>query len=156
MSSDHQSIRVALVTGSAQGIGRAIAIRLAADGLDVAIDDLPSKSELLQEVVREIEKLGRKALPLIFDITREEEVDQMVEKTVSELGRLDVVGDVEQFCRPLESFLRSLCPPPQMVANAGISGRVGTIMEGTLDFLILLFLTYMDHPSLQPTSPIGS
>lgn len=92
MSSDHQTIRVALVTGGAQGIGRAIAIRLAADGLDVAIDDLPSKLELLQDVVREIEKLGRKALPLTFDVTREEEVNQMVEKTVSELGRLDVVG----------------------------------------------------------------
>ena len=91
MSSDSQTIRVAIVTGSAQGIGRAIAIRLALDGLDVAIDDLPSKSERLQDVVREIEKLGRKALPLTFDITREEEVKQMVEKTVSELGRLDVV-----------------------------------------------------------------
>jgi len=109
MSSDHQTIRVALVTGSAQGIGRAIAIRFASEGLDVAIDDLPSKSELLQDVVGEIEKLGRKALPLTFDVTREEEVNQMVGKTVSELGRLDV-----------------------MVANAGISGRVGTILEADL------------------------
>jgi len=91
MSSDHQTIRVALVTGSAQGIGRAIAIRFAANGLDVAIDDLPSKLELLQDVVGEIEKMGRKALPLTFDVTREEEVNQMVEKTVSKLGRLDVV-----------------------------------------------------------------
>jgi NAD(P)-dependent dehydrogenase (short-subunit alcohol dehydrogenase family) len=85
--------RVALVTGGAQGIGRAIALQLAADGLDVAIDDIPSESQRLEEVVNEIKKLGRKAIPLTCDISKEDEVKDMVDQTVAELGRLDVVRD---------------------------------------------------------------
>jgi NAD(P)-dependent dehydrogenase (short-subunit alcohol dehydrogenase family) len=91
-ASQSPSTRVALVTGAAQGIGRAIALRLAADGLDVAVDDLPSKLELLEEVVNEIKAMGRKTIALTFDISQEDEVKAMVEQTVSELGRLDAVN----------------------------------------------------------------
>jgi NAD(P)-dependent dehydrogenase (short-subunit alcohol dehydrogenase family) len=91
-ASQSPSTRVALVTGAAQGIGRAIALRLAADGLDVAVDDLPSKLELLEEVVNEIKAMGRKSIALTFSISQEDEVKAMVEQTVSELGRLDVVN----------------------------------------------------------------
>jgi NAD(P)-dependent dehydrogenase (short-subunit alcohol dehydrogenase family) len=83
--------RVALITGGAQGIGRAIALRLASDGLDVAVDDIPSKLPLLEEVVNEIKTMGRKAIALTFDVSEEDEVKSMVEKTVAELGRLDAV-----------------------------------------------------------------
>lgn len=90
MSSDSYT-RVALVTGAAQGIGRGIALRLAADGLDVAVDDLPSQSQQLDEVVTEIRKMGRSSIALTYNISKGDEVELMVEKTVSELGRLDVV-----------------------------------------------------------------
>ncbi|KAJ6531596.1 hypothetical protein DFH09DRAFT_1182880 [Mycena vulgaris] len=83
--------RVALVTGAAQGIGRAIALRLAADGLDVAVDDLPAHKALLDTLVQEIADVGRKAVALTSDVTKEEEVRAMVESTVSALGRLDVM-----------------------------------------------------------------
>lgn len=83
--------RVALVTGGAQGIGRAIALRLAADGLDVAVDDILSETQRLEEVVTEIKKLGRKAVALTCDVRKEDEVKGMVEQTVAGLGRLDVV-----------------------------------------------------------------
>lgn len=83
--------RVALVTGGAQGIGRAIALRLAKDGLDVAVDDIPSESERLQAVVDEIKQIGRRAIALTCDVSKEEEVKNMVDQTVAELGRLDVV-----------------------------------------------------------------
>lgn len=54
--------RIAFVTGGAQGIGRAIALRLARDGYDISIADRPEARERLEGVVREIEGYGRKAL----------------------------------------------------------------------------------------------
>jgi NAD(P)-dependent dehydrogenase (short-subunit alcohol dehydrogenase family) len=83
--------RVALVTGGAQGLGRAIALRLASDGLDVAVDDIPPKLQLLEEVVNEIKAMGRNAIALTLDVTKEKEVEAMVDQTVAELGQLDVV-----------------------------------------------------------------
>jgi NAD(P)-dependent dehydrogenase (short-subunit alcohol dehydrogenase family) len=85
--------RVALVTGSAQGIGRAIALRLASDGLDVAVADLhwQPKLDALACVVKEIVDLGRKSVAVTGDVSKEEDVKAMVNKVVSELGRLDVV-----------------------------------------------------------------
>ena len=64
-----QTARVALITGGAQGIGRAVALRLAADGLDVAVADLPVKLDALRGVVTEIEKSGRKALAICMDVS---------------------------------------------------------------------------------------
>lgn len=103
MSSAAPLTRVALVTGGAQGIGRAIALRLASDGLDVAVNDISSKSALLDGVVNEIQKLGRKAVSLPCDVTKEEEVKNMVDKAVNELGRLDVVSSSD-LCDNLSLF----------------------------------------------------
>ncbi|KXN82964.1 Enoyl-[acyl-carrier-protein] reductase [NADPH] FabL [Leucoagaricus sp. SymC.cos] len=83
---------VALVTGGAQGLGQAIALRLAQDGFDVAIDDVPGKSAELEATSKEIERFGRKSIFLTADVTEEANVKEMVEKTVATLGRLDVVG----------------------------------------------------------------
>ena len=84
-------IRVALVTGAAQGIGEAIALQLAQDGLDVAINDIPSKKLQLEEVATAIEGKHRRALVVCGDISSEDDVSSMVSKTVAELGGLDVV-----------------------------------------------------------------
>lgn len=84
--------RVAIITGAAQGIGRAIALRLAKDGLYIAVVDLPDKLALLDAVVADIQQLNRKAIALTYDITKEKDMEAMVAKTVDELGRLDVVS----------------------------------------------------------------
>lgn len=91
-SVDPPQTRVAIITGGAQGIGRAIAIRLASDGLDIAVVDVASKLEALDAVVKEIEGKGRKAVAVTADVSKEDDVKAMVEKTVAELGRLDVVS----------------------------------------------------------------
>lgn len=83
---------VALVTGSAQGIGRGIALRLAEDGFDVAVNDIPSKTTELASVAEEIRGKGRKAIVVAADVTVEDQVKGMVESTVKELGGLDVVS----------------------------------------------------------------
>ncbi|KAG9088900.1 hypothetical protein FRC07_012451, partial [Ceratobasidium sp. 392] len=83
--------RIAIVTGAAQGIGRAIAIRLAADGVDVAVNDIPQKKDELLELVREIERVGRKSIAVLGDVSKENEVTRMVAETVEELGGLDIM-----------------------------------------------------------------
>jgi meso-butanediol dehydrogenase/(S,S)-butanediol dehydrogenase/diacetyl reductase len=83
--------KVALVTGAARGIGRAIALRLAEDGLDVAVNDLPNTPEL-DEVVREIENKGRRSLAVPADVSLEEDVEKIIQQVVQKLGSLNVVG----------------------------------------------------------------
>jgi NAD(P)-dependent dehydrogenase (short-subunit alcohol dehydrogenase family) len=60
---------VALVTGAARGIGRAIALRLAADGLDVAVNDIEGSVARLESLVAEIRTLGRRALAAPADVS---------------------------------------------------------------------------------------
>jgi len=82
---------IALVTGSAQGIGRAIALRLADDGFDVGLNDLSSKREQLEAVQAEIIQKGRRSTVVAADVSVEAEVQTMVEGTVRDLGGLDVM-----------------------------------------------------------------
>lgn len=87
------SRRVAFITGGAQGIGEAIAIRFAEDssGIDVVVFDVKGKESLLANVVKHVEAKGRKAVWIAGDVTVEEDVKAAVEKTVAELGSLDIV-----------------------------------------------------------------
>jgi NAD(P)-dependent dehydrogenase (short-subunit alcohol dehydrogenase family) len=85
-------VRIAIVTGAAQGIGRAIALRLADDGLDVAINDLEIKRSSLQEIQAIIIAKGRKSIICTGDVSSEAAVKSMVDTVVESLGGLDVVS----------------------------------------------------------------
>jgi 2-deoxy-D-gluconate 3-dehydrogenase len=87
--SEELSGRVALVTGGARGLGRAIALALASDGADVAIAARSAGPG--SPVEREIEALGRRALMLAADVTERGAADEIVEATAEQLGRLDIV-----------------------------------------------------------------
>jgi len=92
--------RVALVTGAAQGIGRAVAFRLAKDGYKVALNDLPSGRVNLESLQAEIRSLSKSSdseslesgtLLVLGDVSVEEEVKGMVNACVENLGGLDVM-----------------------------------------------------------------
>ncbi|KIJ60871.1 hypothetical protein HYDPIDRAFT_170020 [Hydnomerulius pinastri MD-312] len=104
---------VALITGAGQGIGRAIALRLANDGFDIALSDISSNARSLSDVAEEIKEanVGRRFCVIPADVTVEDDVKQMVEKAAEEMGGLDVV-----------------------VANAGIIHAASLIDTTTADF----------------------
>ena len=96
------SCRVAIITGASRGIGRAVALRLAEDGLDVALNDLPSAHARLESVRGEIEDRRRRALVVPADVTSAPDVERMVSQTADHFGRLDVVSlrDEAGACNP--------------------------------------------------------
>ncbi|OAX42779.1 NAD(P)-binding protein [Rhizopogon vinicolor AM-OR11-026] len=111
-----QSKGVALVTGSAQGIGRAIAIRLAQDGFDLALNDLPEKKAVLEDFAVELQRGGEseglyhpRTCIVAGDVSKEDEVKSMIDTAVDVLGSLDV-----------------------MVANAGV-GAMADILTETVE-----------------------
>lgn len=111
-----QSKGVALVTGSAQGLGRAIAIRLAQDGFDVALNDLPAKQTVLEDLAAELQRGGKsdgryhpRTCVVPCDVSKEDEVKHMIDTAVDVLGSLDV-----------------------MIANAGI-GIMTDILSETIE-----------------------
>jgi NAD(P)-dependent dehydrogenase (short-subunit alcohol dehydrogenase family) len=81
--------RIALVTGAARGLGRAISLALAHAGADVALGlrDKNTGSDL----AREIEKLGRKALPLQMDMSNLDQVAVAVNQAAAHFGKLDIL-----------------------------------------------------------------
>jgi NAD(P)-dependent dehydrogenase (short-subunit alcohol dehydrogenase family) len=81
--------QIALVTGAARGIGRACALALAQAGADVALGLRDARTG--GDLVREIEGLGRRALPLQMDMTRLHEVRQGIDAAVAHFGRLDIL-----------------------------------------------------------------
>ncbi|KAJ7100780.1 NAD-binding protein [Mycena belliarum] len=89
----------ALVTGAARGIGKAIALRLADDGFDVAVNDLSVNSAALAKLVEEIEAKGRASSAHEADVSSEDQVREMVQQVSTRYGHLEV-----------------------MVANAGVAG----------------------------------
>jgi len=81
--------QVAIVTGSAQGIGRAIAIGLAREGAHVVIADIQLEKAL--ETAKEIEALGRKSIALKVDVSRVPDISMMVEKALEAFGTVDIL-----------------------------------------------------------------
>jgi len=103
-------VRIALVTGAAQGIGRAIALRLASDGYHVAVNDIELKRDALETLAQEISLVvdERSCLVAVADISDEQRVIELIEYVVKIFGGLDVVSVRFQFSyHPFHSYQNS-------------------------------------------------
>jgi len=100
--------RVALVTGSGQGLGKAIAFALANEGAKLAINDISLNEVKARETVSELRKIGTEAEVFLADVTQESEVNKMVAEILARFSRIDI-----------------------LVNNAGIN-RDGLIHKGNL------------------------
>lgn len=97
--------RTALVSGGSRGIGRAIALGLAADGADVAVN-YRRDADAAQATVTEIEKLGRRAKAYAADVGEWEQCAAMAEGALADFGRIDI-----------------------LVCNAGVASRGQTVVD---------------------------
>ena len=95
--------RVALVTGSGRNIGRAIILRLAADGADVVVNARANAAEA-DAVAAEARALGVRAIAVLADVADRRAVDAMVEAAIAELGRIDILVN-NAAIRPSKPFV---------------------------------------------------
>jgi 3-oxoacyl-[acyl-carrier protein] reductase len=85
------SNKVAVVTGSARGIGKAIALKLAEVGADVVVNDIPAAAEALEATANEIKALGRKSLAVTADVSSSVDVNKFIETAATTMGRIDIL-----------------------------------------------------------------
>lgn len=81
--------QVALITGASRGIGRAIALALAAEGCDIAL--VARGEDRLNETAREVSASGARAMPIVADVTLADEMASAVTDTIEALGRIDIL-----------------------------------------------------------------
>jgi NAD(P)-dependent dehydrogenase (short-subunit alcohol dehydrogenase family) len=122
---------VAIVTGGGQGIGRGIALRLARDGYNVAVNEVPSNADAARRVVEEISSEGKvSGMVALGDVSKEEDVKGIVTKAVEKFGRLNVVSVFVLHSCQIRPRILMETVFKQMVANAGTC-RFGTILTST-------------------------
>jgi 3-oxoacyl-[acyl-carrier protein] reductase len=106
--------KVAIITGSSRGIGKATALLFAKEGAKVVVNYISSKNKAI-EVVNKIKKMGSEAIAIKCDVSKENEVKNMINKTIKTYGKIDIlvnnagiVYDVPLFQRKTEQFKRTL------------------------------------------------
>jgi len=81
--------KVAIITGSANGIGKGIALKLAEHGANVVVSDTSLMAA--EDLCEKIEDMGRKSIPVKADVTIMEDVEQMVSQAIAEFDRVDIL-----------------------------------------------------------------
>jgi len=139
--------KVAIVTGAGgiRGIGRSTALTFAEAGADVAVCDINATGETfdLEGVAEEIRNLGRRSLAVQADLSKDNDVDNLVERTVKEFGTIDVLANVagisihvpfmettrEIYDKAMDANLRSQFICCQKVGKVMIEHRSGNIIN---------------------------
>ena len=114
--------RVALVTGSGRNIGRAIVLRLAADGADVVVNARTNEREA-QAVAGEARALGVRAMVILADVADRQQVDAMVSAAISELGGVDILVN-NAAIRPSRPFVEVTDEEWERVRGVALDGAL--------------------------------
>lgn len=83
--------KVALITGSARGIGKACAIELAKAGYDIVVNDIEVNAEVANATAAELKAFGVDSYAVLFDVTKKEAVEKGIEDIMAKSGRIDVL-----------------------------------------------------------------
>ena len=135
--------KVAVVTGSRRGIGRAIALAMAEAGANVVVSDIVTDDGQLASAAEEITRLGRRSLATRMDVTSQAEIDGLIEGVVAELGEIDIwvnnagVPDVlpildyneDDWDHVVDAHLRACYFCSQAVARRMVERRQGIIIN---------------------------
>ena len=133
--------KVAIVTGASSGIGRATAFFLAKAGVDVVL--AARRVEKLEEVAKEIEEMGQKALPIKVNVTEKQDIEKMVSETIKKFGKIDILVnnagvldsknfleiDDESWNKVLDVNLRGYLWTAQEAAKEMIKNKSGKIIN---------------------------
>ena len=107
--------KIAIVTGSSRGLGKAIALAFAREGAHIVVASLgtdesnPDLPGTIDETAEQVRALGRRALPVVCNVAKEESVTNMVEQTLKEFGTIDILmnnAGVAVFCPTIEMSAR--------------------------------------------------
>jgi len=91
--------KVVLITGSSQGLGKAIALKFASLGANIALNDIAAQEEKLKKLKEEIEKNNVRAEYFLADVSKLDQVEKMVEGIRNKFGRLDVLVNNAGVCQ---------------------------------------------------------
>jgi NAD(P)-dependent dehydrogenase (short-subunit alcohol dehydrogenase family) len=114
--------KVALVTGSGRNIGRATVLKLAAVGAHVVVNSRTNQAEA-EAVAREAQARGVKAIAVVADVARKDQVDAMVTKAMSEFGRVDILVN-NAAIRPHKPFTEVTVQDWEAVRGVVLDGAI--------------------------------
>jgi len=135
--------KISLITGAAQGIGLATALKFAAEGAVVIVCDV--RQNAVDEAVKQCEALGAQALGFVVDVTQRAMVDAVVAQVLARFGRIDVLVNnagitqdarlqkmtLEQFDRVIDVNLRGVFHCAQAVADPMVAQGSGVILNAS-------------------------
>jgi len=119
--------KVAIVTGGSRGLGKAMAVELAREGADIAVAARTVESGqsrlpgTIHETVREIEQSGGKAISIRCDVTKEEDVNEMVRQVIAHFGHVDILINNAGIGMP-KSFLKMTTRNWDLLMNVNLKG----------------------------------
>lgn len=135
--------KVSLITGAAQGIGLATAVKFAQEGAIVIVCDM--KQTAVDEAVKKCQDIGAQALGLVMDVTQRDMVDATVKAVLDKFGRIDVLVNnagitqdarlqkmtLEQFDRVIDVNLRGVFHCAQAVTDTMVAQGCGVILNAS-------------------------